>query len=486
MRSAKTVSYRSVFVVMMAIAFMSVYAFADITGTESQDNPAFSNVQVTSFDQNVQKGPVRVAKDYSNYDYSRGYHLELDTPIDVLVAPAEDTFTDNLLGFLTEFDEIDEFGYFDARTGTPTLEALQEWDVVITYANNGYNDRPAMGNVLAEYVEEGGAVILTLFAFYSGWEITGSFSTDGYFPITPAGADFGLGAMDEYDEDHPIMTDVGDVSGYYRGSGALTEGSEEVATYANGSVFVATKEIDGAMVIAINDFVKGEMWTGDMDLVLANAIIFAYEGGGEPDATVEGIITDSETEDPVEGAEISIGRATATSGEDGAFFLEDVVSGEGKRVNIIAEGYFPYSEEHDIDVEENEIDFAIDILSADVTGVVSDEMTEEFLSGATVECIEVETGEVFLEVTTDDTGAYVAPALHHDVTYMIVASMTGYAPSDTEEVTINYENEYTFDFELTPIFERTVRQLQQEQDPETWVTCTGVVTQGTNVTNTEN
>ena len=38
---------------------------------------------------------------------------------------------------------------FDAFNGTPTLQHLQQYDIVFTFSNNVWNDPVAMGNVLA-------------------------------------------------------------------------------------------------------------------------------------------------------------------------------------------------------------------------------------------------------------------------------------------------------------------------------------------------
>ncbi|MDP8287160.1 MAG: carboxypeptidase regulatory-like domain-containing protein, partial [Candidatus Electryonea clarkiae] len=122
-------------------------------------------------------------------------------------------------------------------------------------------------------------------------------------------------------------------------------------------------------------------------------------------------------------------------------------------------------------------------LSGDLTGNVIDEITEEVLVGVDIVVID-ELGDTVREVQTDDLGSYIALALHSGETFGVVASLAGYAPSDTENVTISHTRENVRDFELTPIFERTVEQLQTTQDPETWVLTTGIVTQGTNLTDT--
>ncbi|MFC2170456.1 carboxypeptidase regulatory-like domain-containing protein, partial [Calditrichota bacterium] len=527
--------------------------------------PSYSNAPVSSLDQNVQKGPVRIAKDYSDYDYSRGYRGELDEPIDVLVVPAETNFTNNMLNFLTGFDEIHEITYLDGRTNTPTLETLQEYDVVITFSNFVYQNTVTLGNNIADYVDEGGALIVTVFALYPpNTGLGGRFNTDDYCPIVQSTGAFGLMVIGDNDEGHPIMTDVGDVSGYYKVNGDLSEDAEEVAAYVNNwGTCVATKEIEGNIIVAINDCVKLEMYTGDMDLILANSIIYAAGGGGEPDATMEGTITDAVTGDDMEDAIIRVGIGRDTTEANGEYFI-DVVSGEDRRVRVMKEHYYSHSEDIDIEVGANffdfeitplatmtgviydsetelpvegavitwaehtdtsdaegnymlidleagidtleietdgyfdlydeeyevedgdaEIDFAIDILSGDLTGIVSDALTEEALFGARITVTHPDSIEPYRDVTTDEFGMYTAVALHNGVRYLVAASLEGYAPSDTETVTIRWNNDNERDIALTPIFERDLQQLQNDQDMETWVYTTGIVTQGTNVTDME-
>jgi hypothetical protein len=50
--------------------------------------------------------------------------------------------------------------YFDASTGTPSLELLLNYSAVLTYDFYGYDDPTAMGDVLADYVDHGRRVIL--------------------------------------------------------------------------------------------------------------------------------------------------------------------------------------------------------------------------------------------------------------------------------------------------------------------------------------
>ncbi|MDP8208043.1 MAG: carboxypeptidase regulatory-like domain-containing protein, partial [Candidatus Electryonea clarkiae] len=204
-----------------------------------------------------------------------------------------------------------------------------------------------------------------------------------------------------------------------------------------------------------------------------------------PLATLTGVVTDSETDEVIEGAIITWGMHIDTTDVDGIYNLVDMEAAIDTLV-IEMESYFDYEDlEYEVVDGDNEEDFAIDILSGDLTGVVIDELTEEQLFGVSVTVVNSETGDIYREVTTDEAGAYTAPALHDGVTYEVSVTLDGYAPSDVEDVLIRWNRDNEQDFELTPIFELGIRQLQQEQDLETWVTTTGIVTQGTNVTDTE-
>ncbi|MDP8206539.1 MAG: carboxypeptidase regulatory-like domain-containing protein [Candidatus Electryonea clarkiae] len=206
-----------------------------------------------------------------------------------------------------------------------------------------------------------------------------------------------------------------------------------------------------------------------------------------PLATISGTITDSETEEGVGDAEVTFGDTlySAVSDDEGNYLIEDVQAGEYD-VLIIVDGYFDY-EDDEVEVEEreNEINFEIDILSGDLTGIVSDALTQELLFGALVTVVDSETGETVREVETDEDGEYLAPALHDGVNFQVTVTMEGYATSETEEVLVRWDRDNEQDFELVPIFERGIAQLQTEQDLETWVSTTGIVTQGTNTTDTE-
>jgi hypothetical protein len=75
--------------------------------------------------------------------------------------------------------------YYDARAGIPTLGELLAYDVVYTWANYSYADDISLGDVLADYVDAGGVVILGTWAYPGPWNaLGGRVTTSGYSPVS--------------------------------------------------------------------------------------------------------------------------------------------------------------------------------------------------------------------------------------------------------------------------------------------------------------
>ena len=49
---------------------------------------------------------------------------------------------------------------------TPTLATLQQYSAVLVWANHCFNNPTALGNVLADYIDGGGVVVVSVFALH--------------------------------------------------------------------------------------------------------------------------------------------------------------------------------------------------------------------------------------------------------------------------------------------------------------------------------
>ncbi len=109
------------------------------------------------------------------------------TGVSILYAPSEDddaTLRTNIANITGANAD-----YYDAQAATPTLAELQQYDCVFTWANSSYADMTAMGDVLADYVDAGGVVVLGAFVTYTnGNYLSGRIMTPAYSPVVaPAG-----------------------------------------------------------------------------------------------------------------------------------------------------------------------------------------------------------------------------------------------------------------------------------------------------------
>lgn len=183
--------------------------------------------------------------------------------------------------------------------GTPSLEQLLQYDAVLTFSNVNYDDSVALGDVLAEYVDAGGGVVVAVFANTSmniNRQLRGSWQDGGYIAI-PQGGDVvqGSGQLGEIlIDDHPIFEGVEtfatewtlDKDGFPAGGFRpltldITPGSTKVATWDTGHTLAAVAPNENVVEIGfypVSSTVNAELFWDDATdgaLIMANALRFA-------------------------------------------------------------------------------------------------------------------------------------------------------------------------------------------------------------------
>ena len=208
-------------------------------------------------------------------------------PIDILLVAAEKDVT-AVQTYLQSFPDIDVVNFFDARSSTPTLSNLQDYDAVLVWRNYGVYDPVALGDVLADYVDVGGGVVVTSACWAGGPTLQGRFMTEGYSPFVSTGsylleswADLGW-----YDTGHPIMAGVGSVSGYLRGIVNVADGAELVASWNDSAPFVATKSQVVGVALMPNIYGYGHDWTGDVPTLIHNSLVLTTAPIEEPAVSI--------------------------------------------------------------------------------------------------------------------------------------------------------------------------------------------------------
>ncbi len=187
--------------------------------------------------------------------------------ISVLVIAAD--FASQFQGELQAFDDIEIVDYYDARWGTPSLDLIGEYDVVVVWSNTRFGDPMALGDVLADYVDNNGGVIILSFSFNSGYELEGRIMTD-YSPFSVGSTQYAEHSLGDYNQSHPIMEGVYGIGGYFLANVAIVNAGEWVASWDTGVPFVATAP--DVAVVGINEYIgDSRQFTGDMIALVHNA-----------------------------------------------------------------------------------------------------------------------------------------------------------------------------------------------------------------------
>ncbi|MEE2708206.1 MAG: S8 family serine peptidase, partial [Gemmatimonadota bacterium] len=197
----------------------------------------------------------------------------------VLVAPAD--YATKLTALLTAFPDFAKIDYFDGRTGVPPLDTLKLYDVVLTWSFYPYKDAEDMGDVLADYVDQGGSVIMFPFSFYTDtFSLKGRIKEAAYSPFGGGGGGHWYPAdLGTHDDSHPFMEEITSVRDPYRDKD-LTQnsGSTLVASWSDDELLAG---VNGSGNVAVLNTYPGDsyQWEGDVGRLIRNTVVYVAGGG---------------------------------------------------------------------------------------------------------------------------------------------------------------------------------------------------------------
>ncbi len=182
----------------------------------------------------------------------------------------------------------------NAGATTPTAMDLQAFDAVLVWSNFSFADPVALGDRLADYVDDGGGVVIAVFANSTatlGKSLSGRWKTANYdvVPVaggTTSGSVATLGTIQ--DPAHPIMAGVtsfdGGSSSFRPTDTSLIPSGTLIARWSDGSTLVAVREdtvgarADLGFYPPSNTVLAG-LWdpTTDGGTLLSNALLYAAQ-----------------------------------------------------------------------------------------------------------------------------------------------------------------------------------------------------------------
>lgn len=205
----------------------------------------------------------------------------LATSIKVLILTPDENVND-LATILNSFGDIEATVFPLESLAGITLEDLTPYDLVMTTNNTQWlqagNVNPAViGDLLADYIDQGGKAIVNEFAYsYDDWRMGGRFINEQYGPFTPSttDADIAVSLGTILAPGHPVMKGVNSLqyTGFVQNVG-LAPGAVALTTWSNGDLCMAANK----NVVALNllpSLGNGDpiQWSGDLPTIYQNAI----------------------------------------------------------------------------------------------------------------------------------------------------------------------------------------------------------------------
>lgn len=210
---------------------------------------------------------------------------DTDCQLAVLVVAADDPgFAADVQAQLAGTGDFTQVDLFAADVDTPTLAELTPYQAVLVYSDLVFANPVALGDVLADYYDGGGRVVLAPGAACLSVELAGRFVTDGYLVL-------GIGDVDQaFDADSlgniaepnsPLVAGVSSLSAQIaiQCQGSPVPGSTVVVSWASGQPLLVRGVVGGRNRVDFNMFPPSsgampEFWAGDGARLLANALKF--------------------------------------------------------------------------------------------------------------------------------------------------------------------------------------------------------------------
>lgn len=157
-------------------------------------------------------------------------------------APSTASWNDDVKAKIAATGTLGMIDIFNTSAATPTLAELKAYDAVLVYSDANYQNRVALGNNLADYVDAGGGVVECAFTTINNTSLSGRWQ-DGYRLMDGNGGQAGSAALGALA--YPLHPALGGVfafnggSSSYRSAGpTLRSGAFVIASWSDGNPLV--------------------------------------------------------------------------------------------------------------------------------------------------------------------------------------------------------------------------------------------------------
>jgi hypothetical protein len=221
----------------------------------------------------------------------RGYDLYSGGQVAVFGSPSGlgwNTDVQNKIAGTSLIPQVDAF-LVSGTNPVPTVANLRNYGAVLVYSDSSFNDNTNLGNVLADYIDQGGGVVLATFAFWNsqGLAIQGRLVTGGYLPFTTGSQTSAANLTMVKDLPlHPLLDGVssfnGGTSSFQNSPISIASGATLVAHWSNSQPLVGGKDDGAGRSAGLNFFppssdATGFGWISSTDgaRLMANALLWS-------------------------------------------------------------------------------------------------------------------------------------------------------------------------------------------------------------------
>ena len=180
-------------------------------------------------------------------------------------------------------------------TVTPSVAEMQAFDAILVFTNSTPQSAVLLGNNMADYIDAGGGVVLTMFGIRATLEertYLGRFLSDNYYCIerTIGSSTTGAATLGTvHNPAHPLMNGVSTFNGgssSFRSPTTLHPLATRIADWSTGQALVTERtDLNGGRVdlnfFAVSQDASGTSWLRSTDgaAMLRNAVVVASRCG---------------------------------------------------------------------------------------------------------------------------------------------------------------------------------------------------------------
>ncbi len=218
------------------------------------------------------------------------YDLASGASVAVLTSETNTVWNADVTNKIAGVGPISRVDFFRVAAGDPmpSLAQLQSYQSVLVYSDEYFNDNVGLGNELADYVDQGGGVVLNTFVFWDqyGLSIQGRL-TNGYLPFSTSGQSVAANPTLVADLPlNPLLDGVnsfnGGASAYMNSPISIAPSATLVAHWNNGQPLVGSTNHTPGRVVGLNFFPPSSdagagFWVSSTDgaKLMVNALLWS-------------------------------------------------------------------------------------------------------------------------------------------------------------------------------------------------------------------